>query len=32
MDFLKMKEALAFIGILALAVSLWFLKGHNDKK
>jgi hypothetical protein len=32
MDFLKMKEALAFIGILALAVSLWFLKEHSDKK
>src|ERR1035441_8200946 len=32
MNFLKMKEALAFIGILALAVSLWFLKEHGDKK
>jgi hypothetical protein len=32
MDFIKMKEALAFIGILALAVSLWFLKEHSDKK
>jgi uncharacterized protein len=30
-EFLKMKEALAFIGILALAVSLWFLKEHTDK-
>jgi len=26
-----MKEALAFLGVLALAVSLWFLKEHIDK-
>jgi hypothetical protein len=32
MDFLKMKEALAFLGVLALAVSLWFLKEHIDTK
>lgn len=32
MDVLKMKEALAFIGILALAVSLWFIKERSDKK
>jgi len=27
-----MKEALAAIGILALAVSLWFVKGYSDEK
>lgn len=32
MNFLKMKDALAFIGILAVAVSLWFLKGYCDRK
>ena len=32
MTFSKLKEALALIGILALTVSLWFLKGHSDKK
>lgn len=27
-----MKEAVAAIGILALAVSLWFVKGYSDEK
>jgi hypothetical protein len=27
-----MKEALAFIGVLALAASLWFAKGYSDEK
>jgi len=28
----RMKEALAFIGAIALAVSLWFARGYSDQK
>jgi hypothetical protein len=31
-ELLKMREALAFLGILAVSVSLWFLRGDSDNK